>query len=74
MHMGNLRVVGVQRLDVMSTDRPPVGIDHLTVVPMNFDPDARRRDDERDEQGSGSGRPPDREVGDERLHWARSAR
>jgi len=30
----------------MSTHRPTTGLDHLTVVPTNFDPDADDEDDD----------------------------
>jgi hypothetical protein len=48
MSMGNYLYARRVRMDVMSASTHPVGLDHLTVVPENFDPDAD--DNETDEE------------------------
>jgi len=40
MSMGNYMGVPTQRLDTMAAKTPTVGIDHTTVTPTNFDPEA----------------------------------
>lgn len=43
--MGRFLGVGDDRSAVMAaTSRTPVGMDHVTVVPTNYDPDARDAD------------------------------
>ena len=39
MNMGNYMIVASLALDTMATTNQPVGIDHPTVRPANFEPD-----------------------------------
>lgn len=44
MRMGNYLNIQAVLPDVMATtNRPAVGLQHVTVVPENFDPEERRR-------------------------------
>mgnify|MGYP000486506817 CR=1 FL=1 len=48
----------------MSTNRPTVGLDHLTVVPTNFDGDADTDDVDSDDDVDGNGNTADGYVAD----------
>ena len=75
MRMGNFRGVDALCSPTMKTDRPPIGIDHPTVVPENFVPPAQRDASEENEQRARSRR--DGDTADsqaERLDWWLSGR
>lgn len=40
MSMSNYLYVGAIRIDTMSATNQPVGLNHLTVVPENFEPES----------------------------------
>ena len=45
MSMGNFLMVGTVCGDVMATSKTPMGVKHTTVVPENFDPETRDREE-----------------------------
>lgn len=75
MRMGNFRGVDALCTSEMKADRPPIGIDHPTVVPENFVPPAHRDTSDENEQGSRSRRKGDAADSEtERLDWGLSGR
>lgn len=65
MRMGNFRGLRLLRLPEMSTRRPPVGIDHPTVVPTNAEESRLSREPDESEldvdlEGTGEGRADER--------------
>jgi hypothetical protein len=45
MSMGNYLMMEALQIDVMATSKTPLGVNHTTVVPENFDPETGDREE-----------------------------
>lgn len=51
MRMGNYLMMGTLQCGVMATSKTPMGVDHTTVVPENFDPEIGDREESLSDEG-----------------------